>query len=171
MFIATFITTCHLSISWVISVQSAISHPISLTSTLILYSYLCLCLPSGFLSSDFPVKILYAFLLTLCMLHDPPSYPPWFCNRITFTEHVIHERPWGGIFSRLPLVLCRSKYFFYCMFNYVNIMFLVLLPEPCISLIYAWNTNKCTNYPFNLLIIYGSSYMFRHYIAILMERS
>jgi hypothetical protein len=32
-------------------------------------------------------------------------------------------------------------------------------------------TNKYTNYSFSLLIMYGSSYMFRHYIAILRERS
>jgi hypothetical protein len=32
-------------------------------------------------------------------------------------------------------------------------------------------TNKYTNYLFGLLIMYGSSYMFRHYIAILRERS
>jgi hypothetical protein len=31
--------------------------------------------------------------------------------------------------------------------------------------------NKYTNYLFSLLIMYGSSYMFRHYIAILKERS
>jgi hypothetical protein len=31
--------------------------------------------------------------------------------------------------------------------------------------------NKYTNYSFTLLIMYGSSYMFRHYIAILRERS
>jgi hypothetical protein len=30
---------------------------------------------------------------------------------------------------------------------------------------------KITNYYFNLLIMYGSSYMFRHYIAIFRERS
>jgi hypothetical protein len=47
----------------------------------------------------------------------------------------------------------------------------ILLLEPCISLIYAWKTNKYTNYSFSLLIIYGSSYMFRHYIANLRERS
>jgi hypothetical protein len=28
----------------------------------------------------------------------------------------------------------------------------ILLLEPCISLIYAWKTNKCTNYSFSLLI-------------------
>jgi hypothetical protein len=47
----------------------------------------------------------------------------------------------------------------------------IFLLESCISLIYAWKTNKYTNYSFSLLIMYGSSYMFRHYIAILRERS
>jgi hypothetical protein len=32
-------------------------------------------------------------------------------------------------------------------------------------------TNKYTNYSFSLLIMYGSSYMFRHYIAIIRELS
>jgi hypothetical protein len=32
-------------------------------------------------------------------------------------------------------------------------------------------TNKYTNYSFSLLIMYGSSYMFRHYTAILSEHS
>jgi hypothetical protein len=33
--------------------------------------------------------------------------------------------------------------------------------------IYIWKTNKCNDYySFSLLIMYGSSYMFRHYIAI-----
>jgi hypothetical protein len=32
-------------------------------------------------------------------------------------------------------------------------------------------TNKYTNYSFSLLIMYGSSYMFRYYIAIFRERS
>jgi hypothetical protein len=30
---------------------------------------------------------------------------------------------------------------------------------------------KYNNYSFRLLIMYGSSYMFRHYIAIFRERS
>jgi hypothetical protein len=47
----------------------------------------------------------------------------------------------------------------------------ILLFGPCISLIYAWKTNKRNNYSFNLLIIYGKSYMFRHYIAIFKELS
>jgi hypothetical protein len=47
----------------------------------------------------------------------------------------------------------------------------ILLLELWISLIYALKTNKYTNYSFSLLIMYGSSYMFRHYIAILRERT
>jgi hypothetical protein len=47
----------------------------------------------------------------------------------------------------------------------------ILLLEPCISFICAWKTNKCNNYSFNLWIVYSSSYMFRHYIAIFRERS
>jgi hypothetical protein len=47
----------------------------------------------------------------------------------------------------------------------------IVLLEPRISLIYAWKPNKCNNYSISLLIMYGSSYMFRHYIAIFRERS
>jgi hypothetical protein len=46
----------------------------------------------------------------------------------------------------------------------------IFLLEPRISLIYSLKTNKYTSYSFSLLIMYGSSYMFRHYIAILRER-
>jgi hypothetical protein len=35
----------------------------------------------------------------------------------------------------------------------------ILLLEPCILLIYAGKTNKCNNYSFSLLIMYGSSYV------------
>jgi hypothetical protein len=47
----------------------------------------------------------------------------------------------------------------------------ILLLELCISLIHALKTNKYTNYSFSLLIMYGSSYIFRYYIAIIRERS
>jgi hypothetical protein len=33
----------------------------------------------------------------------------------------------------------------------------------------VWKTNKYTNYSCSLLIMYGSSYMFPHYIAIFRE--
>jgi hypothetical protein len=47
----------------------------------------------------------------------------------------------------------------------------ILHLELYISLIYAWKTNKYPNYSFSLLIMYGSSYMFWHYIAIFRECS
>jgi hypothetical protein len=47
----------------------------------------------------------------------------------------------------------------------------ILLLEPWISLMYAWKANKYNIYSFSLLIIYGNSYMFRHYIAIFREHS
>jgi hypothetical protein len=37
----------------------------------------------------------------------------------------------------------------------------ILLLEPYISIIYALKPNKCNNYLFSLLTIYGISYMFR----------
>jgi hypothetical protein len=68
--------------------------------------------------------------------------------------------------------------------------FLFLLPVPrfnkilerkkikCLSLLtkahsvsICVKTNKCNNYLFNLLIMYGSFCMFRHNIAIFRERS
>jgi hypothetical protein len=52
-----------------------------------------------------------------------------------------------------------------------DILLGILLLEQCISLIYAWETNKYTNYSFSVLIMYGSSCMFRCYIAILRELS
>jgi hypothetical protein len=36
--------------------------------------------------------------------------------------------------------------------------------------VYAKN-NKCNNYSFSLLIIYGIFYIFQHYIVIFKERS
>jgi hypothetical protein len=41
----------------------------------------------------------------------------------------------------------------------------ILLPEPCISLIYAWKTHKYTNHSFSLSIMYGSSYLGWHPVA------
>jgi hypothetical protein len=54
---------------------------------------------------------------------------------------------------------------------YGQVLMGILLLEPYILLICTWKINKYTNYSFNLLIKYGSSYMFRHYIAILREHS
>jgi hypothetical protein len=68
-----------------------------------------------------------------------------------------------------------TSYIYIYIYIYIygrDILQWILLHEPCISLlIYAWKTNKYTNYSFSLLIMYSSSYMFRHYIAILREHS
>jgi hypothetical protein len=50
-----------------------------------------------------------------------------------------------------------------------DILLGILLLEPCILLICALKTNKYNNYSFSLLIMYGSSYMFWHFIAISRE--
>jgi len=41
-------------------------------------SHLCLGLPSGFLPTGFPPKILYAFLISIVCYMPHPSHPPWF---------------------------------------------------------------------------------------------
>src|SRR5215471_12882158 len=52
------------------------------------------------------------------------------------------------------------------MYIWTRFLLGILLLEPCISVTHARKTNKYIDYSFSLLIMYGSSYMFRHYIAI-----
>jgi hypothetical protein len=73
-----------------------------------------------------------------------------------------------GISTSNPLTLELNPSALRCLTRF---LLGILLLEPCISSTYAWKTNKYTNYSFSLLIMYGTSYMFRHYIAILRERS
>jgi hypothetical protein len=60
-FITVFTRALHWSISWAWSIQSIPFHPISLRSTLILFTHLRLCLPNDLLPSGSPTNILYAF--------------------------------------------------------------------------------------------------------------
>jgi len=62
-FITVFPRACHWSISWARCNQSAPSYHISVISILILYSHLCLCL-QGRIIPSFPMKIMYAFLIS-----------------------------------------------------------------------------------------------------------
>jgi len=55
-FITAFTSVRHLSLSWVISIQSLPPHPTSWRSILILSSHLCLGLPIGFFPSCLPTK-------------------------------------------------------------------------------------------------------------------
>jgi len=68
----------HWSLSCTRYIQSTPSHRTSLRSTLILSPHLCLQLPSDIFLSDFPTKILYAFLLSHVCYMPCPSHPPWF---------------------------------------------------------------------------------------------
>jgi hypothetical protein len=52
-------STCHLSLSWVSSIQSLPPHSTYWRFTLILSSHLRLCLPSGLFPSGFPTKTMY----------------------------------------------------------------------------------------------------------------
>jgi len=56
------------------------SHPISLTLVLILTFHLRLDLPSSLFVSVFPIRILYAFLVS-CVLRAPPILSPFTCSR------------------------------------------------------------------------------------------
>jgi len=62
-FITPFTSACHLSLSWVSSIQS-MPHPTSWRSILILSSHLHQGISSGLFPSDFPTKILYTPLLS-----------------------------------------------------------------------------------------------------------
>jgi hypothetical protein len=71
--------------------------------------------------------------------------------------------------------------YMYCYFPEQMDIDAVVILDPCINPLvpndlqrrpqwkYVWKTNKYTNYSFSLLIMYGSFYMFWHYIAILRE--
>jgi hypothetical protein len=63
-FITVFTAAHHWSPSWARRIQSTTSHPISLRSTVVLSSYLCLGLASGLFPSSFPTRNLYKLLIS-----------------------------------------------------------------------------------------------------------
>ena len=81
MFITTFKSARHLSLSWASSIHSIPPHPTSWRSILILSSHLRLGLPSGLFPSGFPPKA--------CTHISPPPYaldvPPFTAKNIRLT--------------------------------------------------------------------------------------
>jgi hypothetical protein len=87
-----------------------------------------------------------------------PPQPPPHLEQNSWAHHCLVH--WFRMHSTLvvPWIWLRHVHFnfFFCVnkFGYV-----------------CMKTNKCASYSFILLIIYGSCYMFRHYIAIFREHS
>jgi hypothetical protein len=73
-FITVFTRALHWSLSWAKSIQSILSHPISLRSILIRSTHLHLDLPTGLFPSSFPTSILYAFLVSHSCYMPCPSW-------------------------------------------------------------------------------------------------
>jgi hypothetical protein len=73
-FITVFTRAHNWSLSGVRCLQSTLSYPIYLRSILILSSYLCLHLPSGFFPSGFPTKILYRSLISPMHVTYPTNH-------------------------------------------------------------------------------------------------
>jgi hypothetical protein len=108
------------------------------------------------------------------------------CRRFGFTSYLEQRRLFHTKVALLYMMLIACSQFLFCACQLnpstpelnpsaqrclTRFLLGSLLLEPSILKIYALKTNKYTNYSFSLLITYGSSYMFRHYIAIFRERS
>jgi hypothetical protein len=76
-FITVFTRALHWSLSWARSIQSILSHPISLRTILILSTYLRLGLPCGLFPSGFRTNILHAVLFSTFVLHALPISSSW----------------------------------------------------------------------------------------------
>jgi hypothetical protein len=77
-FITLFTTVSHWSLSFARRTQTTPSNHTSPRSILILSSYLSLRLPNGLLTSRFPIRILYAFLISHACYVPRTYHPPWF---------------------------------------------------------------------------------------------
>ena len=91
-FITGFAIAHHVYIYWATSIQSLPSHSISRTSILILFFRLCLCLPSGYFPSCFPVKNTSA-LPHMCYMPRPPHVSRFdLPNVIVWAVHNIYTK-------------------------------------------------------------------------------
>ena len=86
-FITAFTSARHLSLSYVSSIQFIPPHPTSRRSILILYSHLCLGLPTGLFPPGFPTKTLHTPLPSPIRATCPAHYVSkfnYFYNRNNF---------------------------------------------------------------------------------------
>jgi hypothetical protein len=87
-FISTFTRALHWSLSWARSIQLITPNPISLRSSLILSTHLCLGLPSSLLPSGFPtISYIQSFSPHSCCV-SYPSHPQWL-HHSNYTWQVV----------------------------------------------------------------------------------
>ena len=87
-FITAFTSACHLSLSWVRSIQSTNPHPTSWRPILILSSNPRLSLPSGLFPHQNPV---YTYTLpNTCYISRPSHCPFYHPNNIVWTVQIIN---------------------------------------------------------------------------------
>jgi len=91
-FITVFTRVHHWSLSFSRSVHSTSSHPVSLRSTQILSSNLCLDLSSGIFLSGFPTRTLFEFLISPMRA----TCPGFRCNYFYFPDeaHIYFNLFW-----------------------------------------------------------------------------
>jgi len=94
--ITAFTRTRHLSLSWANSIQSIPPHPAYWISILILYSHLCLGLPSGLFPSGFPTTTLHTPLLSSIRAT---------CPRSTHSTWLYHPKNIGRAVQNLKLLI------------------------------------------------------------------
>jgi hypothetical protein len=95
-FITAFTSARHLSLSSARSMQSMPPHPISYTSTLILFSNLRLGLPSRLCPSGFPTKTLYSPLFSPHTCYVPRLSILELITRVILKASITNFKIWFG---------------------------------------------------------------------------
>jgi len=112
-FIALFSRVHHWTLPWASWIHSTPSHPVSLISSVMLSSYLCLGLRSGIFPSGFPSTILYEFLVTPTSYTHPAHFI--FLDWITLIISNEEYKWWSAILSNFFPFSC---YFLSLSFRY-----------------------------------------------------